>query len=71
VTVSLNTLRLCRQLLGNQSLSVNASREEINAVLDARDEIDRAIEGAERADATPVHNGRVTKSPAKTATESL
>lgn len=43
MTVSLNTLLLARQLLGQQTISANASRDEINAVLDARDELDSAI----------------------------
>ena len=52
MTLSLNTLLLARQLLGQQTLSANASREEIAAVLDARDELDKAIaEASEKAPA--------------------
>jgi hypothetical protein len=46
VTLSLNALQLCRTILGQQQLSVNADRAEIEAVLDARDEIDAAIQEA-------------------------
>jgi hypothetical protein len=49
MTLSCNTLRLCRELLGQQTLVVNASREEINAVLDARDELDAEIARIEKA----------------------
>ena len=41
--ISLPTLLLARQLLGRQTISVDADRAEINAVLNARDELDRAI----------------------------
>ena len=47
MTLSLNTLLLCRQILGQQTLTVNASRDEITAVLDARDELDAAIATAQ------------------------
>lgn len=50
MTLSLNTLLLARQLLGQQTLTVNASRDEINAVLDARDELDQAITEAQKAE---------------------
>ena len=47
MSVSLPTLLLCRQVLGRQSLVVDADRAEIMAVLDARDELDAAIEAAQ------------------------
>lgn len=50
MTLSLNTLLLARQVLGKQTIIVNASRDEINAVLDARDELDAAIAAAQATD---------------------
>lgn len=48
MTLSLNTLQLCRQLLAQQTISANAGRADIEAVLDARDELDAAIAQAEK-----------------------
>ena len=50
MTLNINTLRLCRLVLGNQTISANADRAEIVAILDARDEIDAAINEAEASD---------------------
>lgn len=47
--MSLNTLRLLRQLLVAQPLNLAATREEIDAVLAARDELDADIAEAEQA----------------------
>lgn len=47
--MSLNTLRLLYELLIAQPLLLSASREEIEAVLAARDELAAAIEAAEQA----------------------
>lgn len=47
--MSLNTLRLLYQILVAQPLNVGAPREEIDAVLAARDELAAAIEAAEQA----------------------
>ena len=49
--LSLNTLHLCRQLLGAQTISANAPRVEIEAVLAARDELDAAIAEASETQA--------------------
>lgn len=47
--MTLNTLRLLRQILAAQTLNMDASRDEIEAVLAARDELDAAIAEAETA----------------------
>lgn len=47
--MTLNTLRLLRELLHAQTINVSAPREEIDAVLAARDELDAAIAAAEQA----------------------
>ena len=47
--MTLNTLRLLRDLLLAQTINIVASREEIDAVLAARDELDTAIAKAEKA----------------------
>jgi hypothetical protein len=45
--MTLNTLRLLHALLTQQQVSVGAAREEIEAVLTARDELEAAIAQAE------------------------
>lgn len=50
--MSLNTLRLLHQLLTAQPLNLTAPREEIEAVLAARDELAAAIEAAESGSGT-------------------
>jgi hypothetical protein len=47
MTLSLNTLRLLKSLLDKQQISVGAARQEIDAVLTAKDELDSAVAEAE------------------------
>ncbi len=47
MNLSLNTLRLLQGLLHEQKISVAASREDIEAVLAAKDELAAAIAEAE------------------------
>jgi copper chaperone CopZ len=54
MTLSLNTLRLCRQILGQQSIAVSADRKEVEVVFDARDELDAAISEAMSEPPNPV-----------------
>jgi hypothetical protein len=67
--LSVNTLRLLKSLLDGQSLSIGAGRDEIEAILTAKDELDDAVAVAELRAEKPEHNGRVTKPPARKGIE--